>query len=130
MRLTRDHVERMLQLYVRAWEEQNLDLLAKVFDEHASYQEGLASPMQGLPEIRSYWQKKVVESQSDISCRVVATYIDSDTAIAEWIAEFNDLEDGFRKRIRETAILDFCDGLVCSLRETWASEKVVELSGS
>ena len=49
-------------------------------------------------------------------------YLDGNTAIAEWDAEFDDLTQGVRKHMIEVAILEFEGKLVGSLREYWSSE--------
>jgi len=49
-------------------------------------------------------------------------YLDGNTAIAEWDAEFDDLAQGVRKHMIEVAILEFEGKLVGSLREYWSSE--------
>jgi hypothetical protein len=36
--------------------------------------------------------------QANITCRLLSLYLDGDTAIAEWEAEFDDLIQGVRKR--------------------------------
>lgn len=74
--------------------------------------------------IREYWQTKVVQSQKNITCELCNLYLDGDTVIAEWLAEFDDLAKGERKRMREIAVLTFEGGLISSLREYWASEAV------
>ena len=50
--------------------------------------------------------------------------VDGDTAIAEWLAEFEDLEKGVRKRMREIAVMTSRGHLISSLREVWASEVI------
>jgi hypothetical protein len=57
--------------------------------------------------------------QANITCRLLSLYLDGDTAIAEWEAEFDDLVQGVRKRMREIALLVFEDRLIASLREYW-----------
>jgi hypothetical protein len=49
--------------------------------------------------------------QANITCRLLSLYLDGDTAIAEWEAEFDDLVQGVRKRMREIALLVFEDRL-------------------
>jgi predicted nucleotidyltransferase len=49
--------------------------------------------------------------------------VDGDTAIAEWLAEFEDLEKGVRKRMREI-VMTSRGHLISSLREVWASEVI------
>jgi ketosteroid isomerase-like protein len=66
----------------------------------------------------------VVEAQANITCELLSLYVDGETAITEWLAEFDDLAQGVRKRMREIAVLVFEGGLISSLREYWASESV------
>jgi len=86
----------------------------------------------GRDGIRAYWESKVVGAQANIICGMEHLYLDHDTgtAIAEWVAEFDDVAQGVRKRMREIAVLEFEDGLISSLREYWASETVGELSAA
>ena len=125
MSLDRDHVRRTVDTYVAAWQQQDPDLIVTIFAEDATYHERvLKAPIRTRSGIRRYWQEKVVTNQARIECRVLSLYLDGDTAIAEWEAQFDDKEDGVRKRMREVAILEFRDGLIASLREYWASEVV------
>lgn len=122
---SRDHVAEVLQVYVKAWETQDPDLIVSIFTEGATYHERvLLDPICGRDGIRRYWETKVVQSQANITCRLLSLYLDADTAIAEWEAEFDDKNQGVRKRMREIAVLVFRDGLISRLREYWASEDV------
>jgi hypothetical protein len=71
-------------------------------------------------------QRKVVETQGRTSCELLNLYLDGNTAIAEWQAEFDDLPQGIRKRMREVAILVFEDQLIASLREYWATQVLAQ----
>ncbi len=125
MTLLRSHVRSVLDAYVHAWTTQDPDLIVQIFTPSATYHERvLGEPIRGRDGIRDYWQRKVVESQAEIECRVLNVYVDGDTAIAEWHAEFDDLEDGVRKTMREVAILEFDGDLIRSLREYWATEAI------
>ena len=107
MGLTKDEVARVLQVYVKAWETQDPDLIVTIFTETASYHERvLEDPIPDREAIRAYWQSKVVGGQANITCRLLELYLDGDTAIAEWEAEFDDAAEGVRKRMREIAVLD------------------------
>jgi hypothetical protein len=94
----------------------------------ATYHERiLRDPIPDRAAIRRYWQEKVVDSQAHITCTLLSLYLDGDTAIAEWLAEFDDLDEGCRKRMQEVAILTIDeDGLISSLREYWASEVIAQ----
>ena len=62
----------------------------------------------------------MVAEEANISVRLLALYLDGDTAIAEWEAEFDFL--GVPKHMKEVAILEFENGLISSLREYWTTE--------
>lgn len=59
--------------------------------------------------------------------RVVVAVPRRDTAIAEWEAEFDDVEESVRKHMREIAVLTFEGHLISSLREYWASEEIGQM---
>ena len=125
MVLSEEHVRRTIDVYLRAWVEQDADLILTVFTESAVYHERvLQDPIRNHAGIKSYWEEKVVKSQDRIECRLLNLYLDGDTAIAEWEADFNDRVEGVRKRMREVAILEFEDGLIASLREYWSSRVI------
>ena len=124
MTLTREHVREVLGIYIRAWENQDPDLIVTIFSPTATYHERiLGEPIPDRNAIRDYWQTKVVEAQANIRCELLSVYLDGDTAIAEWEARFDDLAQGVRKRMREIAVLEFDGPLIASLREYWASER-------
>jgi SnoaL-like protein len=125
MGLAKEEVREVLGVYIRAWTEQDPDLIVTIFTESATYHERvLRDPIPDRDAIRRYWQEKVVESQANIECELLSLYLDGNTAIAEWEAEFDDLAQGVRKRMREIAVLVFDGHLVSSLREYWASEPI------
>lgn len=126
--LTKAYVREVLGVYIRAWETQDPDLIVSIFTPDATYWERvLDAPIPDREAIRRYWETKVVKDQANITCELLNVYLDGDTAIAEWLAEFDDVVQGVRKRMKEIAVLDFRDGLICALREYWASERVGEL---
>lgn len=125
MTITREEARKVLGTYIEAWEKQQPDLIVTIFAENATYHERvLSDPIPDREAIRQYWATKVVEEQANISCRLLAMYQDGDTVIAEWLAEFDDLVQGVRKRMQEIAVLTFDGSLITSLREYWASEQV------
>lgn len=128
MSLTREHVREVLDTYVKAWQDQNPDLITQIFTPDATYHERvLRDPIPDREAIWQYWVDKVVNAQANIRCEVLKVYVDGDTAIAEWEAVFDDIAQGVRKRMREIAVLEFQGPLIRSLREYWASEQVGEL---
>lgn len=122
---TKQEVREALDTYIRAWETQDPDLIVTIFTEGATYHERvLSDPIPDREAIREYWATKVVTDQANITCELLNVYADGDTVIAEWLAEFDDLAKGVRKRMKEIAVLVFEGALIASLREYWASEQV------
>src|SRR6266705_5494086 len=109
MTLTKQEARKAIDTYIRAWTGQDPDLIVTIFTESATYHERvLQEPIPDREAIRRYWQEKVVKSQANIKCELLNMYVDGDTVIAEWEAEFDDLAQGMRKR----------------MREIWASEQI------
>jgi hypothetical protein len=125
MTLTKQDVRDVIAVYIKAWETQDPSLIVTIFTPAATYHERVMSdPIPDREAIRRYWQSKVVEAQANITCRLLNLYLDGDTAIAEWEAEFDDMTQGVRKRMKEIAVLVFEGRRIASLREYWSSQTV------
>jgi SnoaL-like domain len=128
MTLTKEDVREVIAVYIEAWETQDPDLIVTIFTPAATYHERvMGDPIPDREAIRAYWRSKVVGAQASISCKLLNLYLDGDTAIAEWLAEFDDVAQGVRKRMREIAVLEFEGRQIASLREYWASEQIGQL---
>jgi ketosteroid isomerase-like protein len=128
MALTREHVRAVIDVYVKAWEQQDPDLIVTIFTESATYHERvLGAPIPNRAAIRRYWETKVASEQANIDVKVLSLYLDGSTAIVEWLAEFDDVVQGVRKRMQEIAVLEFEGLRIASLREYWASEQIRRL---
>lgn len=129
MQLTKDDVRKVIDVYIRAWETQDPDLIITIFTPDATYWERvLEAPIPDRAAIKEYWESKVVKDQANISCKLLNLYLDGETAIAEWEATFDDVVQGVRKRMKEIAVLDFRGGQISALREYWSSESVGDLA--
>ena len=129
--VTKTEAREALDTYIQAWEQQDPDLIVTIFTPDATYHERvLSEPIPDRDAIRRYWQTKVVQAQANISCELLNVYIDGDTVIAEWQAEFDDIAQGVRKRMREIAVLVFEGHLIASLREYWASEQIGQMAAA
>lgn len=127
--LTEDHVRGVVATYIEAWQTQDPDLIVTIFTPGATYHERvLSDPIPDREAIREYWKTKVVGAQARITCRPLTLLVAGDTAVVEWLAEFDDLAKGVRKRMREIAVLTFEGGLIASLKEYWASETIGQLA--
>lgn len=128
MSLTKQQVRKAIDIYIRAWETQDAELIATIFTPNATYHERvMGDPIPDREAIRQYWAEKVVKAQANIRCVLHSLYLDGDTAIAEWEATFDDVAQGVRKRMREIAVLEFEGEMIRSLREYWASEQLGRL---
>ncbi|EUA17523.1 snoaL-like domain protein [Mycobacterium xenopi 4042] len=125
-------MHKIVDTYLRAWMDQDPELIVTIFTDDATYHERvLEEPIRTRAGIRDYWQTKVVEQQANIQARLLNLYLaententDTPTAIAEWEAQFDDLVEGTRKRMREVAILEFDGDRIARLREYWASQRL------
>lgn len=120
-----DGLKELVSRYGAAWKRQDANGLSDVFTLDALYQErAFDRPLKGLSEIREYWNRKVVSQQANIRFKILSLYGGTQTGVAEWEAEFDDLVQGVRKKIREVAILEVSDGKIASLREYWSSKRI------
>ena len=125
MSLTKEDVRKVIDIYLRAWTTQDPVLILTIFTPTATYHERiLEQPIRGHAGIRDYWETKVVKEQANIQAELLSLYLDGSTAIAEWDAQFDDVVQGYRKRMREVAILEFEGEQIASFREYWASERL------
>ena len=58
---TKTEAREVLDTYIRAWQEQDPDLIVTIFTEGATYHERvMGDPIPDREAIREYWQTKVV----------------------------------------------------------------------
>ena len=126
MGLTKQDVRDVLDVYIKAWQTQDPDLIVTIFTESATLPragDGRARSRTGRRSART-GRPRSSRAQANIPCRLLNLYLDGDTAVAEWEAEFDDMAQGVRKRMQEIAVLEFDGPLIAWLREYWASETV------
>ena len=71
MELTKQDVREVIDVYIKAWTEQDPDLIVTIFTPAATYHERvMADPIPDRDAIRRYWQTKVVGQQANITCRL------------------------------------------------------------
>jgi len=121
--MTKDEAIKLLNIYGKAWVTRDPDLVVSIFTEDATYLDPHEPENIGRDAIRAYWVSKVVEEQSDISFDLKNVWIDEDTVIAEWYAEFTDTKRKLRIRMQEIAIFTTEEGKFSSLREYYKTEK-------
>ncbi len=121
--VTKEEVIKLLNTYGEAWETQDENLILSIFTEDASYHDPKESENVGHVAIKDYWVKKVQQEQKDITFKLLNVWVDGDTAIAEWHADFTDVPRNLRISMDEVAILSLRDGKFSSLREYYKTVK-------
>jgi uncharacterized protein (TIGR02246 family) len=121
-------VETWIERYGKAWRDKDVDGVAELFTEDATYAaHPTEEPNRGRAGIRDYW-RQVTSTQSDVDLRFGRPVVDGDHATVEWWATMNDAEWG-PPRSDPAVTLPGClilrftdDGLCAELREYWNVE--------
>ncbi len=123
--MTKEEAIVLLNIYGKAWITRNPDLIVSIFTENATYDDPKEQKVIGREAIRQYWITKVLGQQSDISFELENVWIDNDTVIAEWYAEFNDTKRNLRIKMWEIAVFGTETGKFSSIREYYKTEKIM-----
>lgn len=122
--ISKERALEIVETYKQAWINQSVEKILSIFDKDGIYHEYvLREAYVGHDEIKAYWERKVLDEQSNIEFKLLNVYIDGDTFIAEWDASFDSNVKNKRVHIQQVAILETKDGLITHLREYWHSEK-------
>lgn len=122
--MNKEKALQLLNIYGEAWVKRDPELIVTIFTEDATYHDPSEPENVGREAIRTYWIKKVVGEQSDISFDLKNVWIDGETIIAEWYAEFTDTKRKLRIKMQEVAIFGTKDNKFSSLREYYKNEKI------
>lgn len=82
--------EKWLDLYKKAWEERNPELVDELYAKDAEYKESpFSNTLSGIDAIRRYWEEGARDSQMNIefSCEIIA--VKGNRGFAKWYAEFD-----------------------------------------
>jgi uncharacterized protein (TIGR02246 family) len=121
--MTKAQATSLLQTYGKAWESQDAELILTIFTEDAQYNDPKEAGNFGHAGIRNYWIKKVQTEQKDITFDLRNVWIDGETVVAEWHADFTDIPRNLRISMDEVAIFTVRDEKFASLREYYKSTK-------
>jgi len=84
------HFENWLELYKKAWEERNPDLVNDLFSENIVYSETpYVGKYSGMPAVRKYWEEGARDSQMHISFSYEIITVKGSRGFAKWQAEFD-----------------------------------------
>ena len=121
--MNKEHATKLFETYGHAWETRDPDLILTIFTPDASYDDPHEPKNMGHEGIRAYWVSKVIGEQKDIHFKLLHVWIDGDTVIAEWDADFIDTKRNLHIQMTEVAIFGTQDGKFSSLREYYKSIK-------
>lgn len=121
--MTKEEAQKLIEIYGRAWETKDPDLIVTIFTEDATYDDPREPVNNGRDAIHAYWVSKVVGEQDDIHFRLRNCWLDDERVIAEWDAQFTDTKRNLRIDISEVAIFGTRDGKFSSLREYYKTRK-------
>ncbi len=121
--MTKEKATELLNTYGKAWEKRDPDLILTIFTPDATYNDPKELENQGREGIRAYWISKVIGEQKDIKFRLLNTWIDGDTVIAEWEAHFIDTKRNLKIDMVEVAIFGVLGDKFSSLREYYKTVK-------
>ena len=123
--MNKERAKILLDTYGKAWVERDPELILTIFTPDAIYNDPKEPINHGHEGIRNYWISKVVNTQKDISFKLLNFWIDESekTVIAEWEAHFIDTERNLRIDMTEVAIFSVKDNKFASLREYYKATK-------
>jgi len=121
--MNKEEATKLINLYGKAWETQDIELISTLFTEDATYNDPKELENIGLNAIKEYWKYKVIGEQKDIKFELKNVWIDGDVVIAEWHATFKDIKRSLNIDMLETAIFTVKDDKFSSLREYYKTIK-------
>jgi len=121
--MNKQEATKLLQIYGKAWETQDPELIITIFSRDATYHDPKEPKNIGRNAIKQYWQTKVVGEQADIKFDLLHVWALSGTVIAEWHATLKDTKRNLRIDMTEVAIFTVKGKKFSSLREYYTSNK-------
>ncbi len=121
--MTKDKALELLNIYGKAWIDRDPNLILEIFTSEATYDDPREEKNFRHEGIYNYWVTKVVDGQRDIKFKILNVWIEGNTVIAEWEAEFIDIKRNLKIEMVEVAIFTVLGEKFSSLREYYKSVK-------
>ena len=117
--MTRGDLERWLNQLGQAWEQDDAELAASLFDEQVVYQEDpFEPPIVGREAVRQYWLEGLgTQSAVAFSGKVLA--VDGEVGVVNWKVEFVRVSTGARVLLDGVSMGRFVNGKAVEWREWW-----------
>ena len=121
--MTKEKARELIEIYGRAWETRDPELIITIFTDDATYNDPKEPENVGIGAIKRYWETKVIGEQQDIKFHLLNVWVDGETVVAEWHATFTKFKESILVDMTEVAIFGVRDGKFSSLREYYKSIK-------
>jgi ketosteroid isomerase-like protein len=121
--MTKERALELINIYGKAWETQDAELIASIFTDEATYNDPVEPENMGISAIKEYWKYKVIGEQKNIKFDLKNIWMDGDTVIAEWNAKFDDIKRNININMTEVAIFTVENNKFSSLREYYKDVK-------
>ncbi len=121
--MTHEEAKKLIQIYGRAWETRDPELIVSIFTEDATYNDPKEPENIGRDAIKQYWVTKVIGEQEDITFTLRHLWVDGDSVIAEWNATFKDIKRNLFIDMDEVAIFTVQGDKFSALREYYKTVK-------
>lgn len=121
--MTKEKALELINIYGKAWETQDTELVASIFTDDATYNDPMEPENIGVDAIKEYWKYKVIGEQKNIKFNLKNIWMDGDTVIAEWNSRFDDIKRNINIDMIEVAIFAVKNDKFSSLREYYKDVK-------
>ncbi len=123
--MIKNQVENLINIYGKAWENQDSDLVLSIFTEDAKFYEPGYAACTGHAEIKKYWEETVLNNHKDISFSLTSLFLDQEanTAVAEYVTTFTDIKRNLKIKLESVGIYKIEGDKFSSLKEYYKSTK-------
>ena len=122
--MERGSFKRWLDLYGRAWIDQDPNAAAALYTDDATYQvTPFSEPLRGRDAIYGYWGS-VAKTEKEIQFNYEVLAVTAENGIARWWASFLIVPLGLETRLDGIFVVSLdSDGRCLSLREWWHKQQ-------
>jgi uncharacterized protein (TIGR02246 family) len=108
-----------LELYGRAWENQDPQSFVNLFTDNASYHANpFSEPLSGRSAILNYWSD-VARSQEQIQFNYKVLAVSQDSGVAHWWASFVHISSKTKVRLDGIFVVSLNDENRCRVLKQW-----------
>lgn len=119
--------ENWLELYKKAWEERNPDLVSELFaDDIVMRETPYTAPFEGLEAVKKYWEEGARDSQMNIEFSYEVIAVKSNHAFAKWNAEFDRISNKVQVKLDGILEVQFNEKQKAVIFNEWWHRKEIK----